>query len=65
MNLTERRLRLGWSIARMAVEADVPEHVIRYSEKTGARPRPENALRIADCLGTDVLDLWPIESEAA
>lgn len=65
MTLQELRLRRGKSIPQMALEAEVPAHVIRHAEAKGGRPHPENALKIARYLGVDVLDLWPIEEEAA
>ena len=64
-NLLERRLNAGLSIAALALQADVPEHVIRHAER-GGTPRPENALKIARALGAAVTDLWPVtEPEAA
>jgi predicted transcriptional regulator len=60
VSLVEARLNRGLSITALSEEADVPEHVIRHAEK-GGRPRPENALRLADVLEVRVTDLWPVE----
>lgn len=59
MSLTELRLNAGLSIIALAERAAVPEHVIRHAEK-GGMPRPENALKIAQALGRDVTDIWPV-----
>jgi predicted transcriptional regulator len=64
INLTVERLRRGKSIPQAATEAGVPEHVLRYAEK-GGRPQPENALKIADYFGVDVIVQWPPLEKAA
>lgn len=55
----ELRVNRGLSIAQLAKETGVPEHVIRYTERTGARPRPDSALRIASYFSLRVTDIWP------
>lgn len=65
INLTEERLRRGRSIPQFAQDIGVPEHVLRHAEKPGRRPHPANALKIAQYLGVDVVDLFPLEREAA
>jgi transposase-like protein len=64
INLVEERLRRGRSVAQASAEIGVPDHVLRYAEK-GGRPLPENALKIANYYGVDVVAQWPLESEAA
>jgi transcriptional regulator with XRE-family HTH domain len=63
LNLKVERLRRGKSIAAMACDIGVSEHVLRYAEK-GGRPLPESALKIADYFGVDVLVQWPLEEAA-
>ena len=58
------RLRAGMSRARLAEHIGVSEDIV-LSAETGARPRPENAVKFAAWLEQDVLELWPIEREAA
>ena len=64
MTLSERRLNKGLSVAALAREVKVPPHVIRHAEG-GGRPRPDNALRLADFYGLRVTDLWPVEQRSA
>lgn len=64
VNLTEERLRRGKSVAKMAEEIGVSEHVLRYAEK-GGRPLPDSALKIADHYGVDVIVQWPPLERAA
>lgn len=64
MNLKTLRLNRGLSVAACAEGAGVPEHVVRHAE-TGGRPRPENALLLADFYDCKVTDLWPITEESA
>lgn len=64
VNLIEERLRRGKSVAQMAAEIGIPDHVLRYAEK-GGRPLPENALKIADHYGVDVIAQWPPMERAA
>jgi transcriptional regulator with XRE-family HTH domain len=65
MTLSERRLNLGLSVAALARKAEVEPHVIRHAEKSGTRPRPENALKLAQFYGEAVTDLWPVETPKA
>lgn len=62
MNLRAERLNRGLSVAALAREIRVPDHVIRHAEK-GGTPQPANALRIADYFGVMVTDLWPLDIE--
>lgn len=58
MNLRAERLNRGLSVAVMAAEVGVPEHVVRHAEKGGV-PVPANALLIASFLDVRVTDIWP------
>lgn len=60
MSLKAARLNRGLSIEALAKQVGVPAHVIRHAE-SGGRPRPENALRIAEFFGCQVTDFWPVE----
>lgn len=62
--LIEARKRRGLSIAALAAESGVPPHVIRHAER-GGEPREDSALKIAEYLGVDVLEIWPVEDAAA
>lgn len=59
VDLRVERLRRGKSIAQMAEEIGVTPRVLLAAER-GARPHPQNALKIADAFGVDVLDQWPV-----
>lgn len=64
------RLDHGWSQKRLAAEIGVSVDVIRNIEKTGARPQPANALKVAeyfDCKPSDMFrddDATPSELAA-
>lgn len=64
MTLAERRLNMGLSVATLAERAGVEPHVVRHAEK-GGRPRPENALKLAQFYGQAVTDIWPIDAPKA
>lgn len=64
MSLKTLRLNRGLSVAACATAVGVPDHVVRHAE-SGGRPRPENALRLADFFGCKVTDLWPVEDDDA
>lgn len=63
-NLTEIRLNRGFSIRALADKLDVPEQSIRRLE-SGAGVHPANAKKIADWAGCTVVDLMPVDREAA
>lgn len=62
--LLAARLNRGMSVPALSEAADVPEHVIRHAEN-GGRPRPGNALKLAQALEVKVTDLWPVDLEEA
>lgn len=59
------RINRGLSRAALAAELGVSEDVIRQLEKTGRRPQPANALKIATHYGATVLEMWPDVDEVA
>lgn len=59
------RINRGLSQAALAAEIGVSEDVIRQVEKTGRRPQPTNALKIASHYGRTVLEVWPEPEVAA
>jgi transcriptional regulator with XRE-family HTH domain len=65
LNLRAERLRRGMSARAIAIEIEVSEDVLLWAERTGRRPSPENALKIAKFYGIDVLDQWPLKVIAA
>lgn len=64
VRLIEARKRRGLSVAALADAADVPIHVIYHAQR-GGEPGEARALRIAQALGADVVELWPVERDAA
>jgi DNA-binding XRE family transcriptional regulator len=63
-SLEALRRRRGLSQAALAEAAGVNEWVVVHAE-AGGRPRPASALALAEFLGVDVLDLWPLDDEPA
>lgn len=61
--LQELRLDRGMSVPDLARAAGVSPYVIRRTEASGTRPRPENALKLAHYFGLRVTDIWPIEND--
>lgn len=59
-SLEALRRRRGLSQAALAEAAGVKEWVVVHAEG-GGRPRPANALALAQYLGVDVLALWPLD----
>lgn len=53
------RINRGLSRAALAAEIGVSDDVVRQLEKTGRRPQPANALKIAAHYGLTVLEMWP------
>lgn len=64
VKLKTERLNRGLGVETLAELAGVTPRVIRYAEETGRRPHPENAKLVADYLGMQVTDIWPVESES-
>jgi ribosome-binding protein aMBF1 (putative translation factor) len=58
------RINRGLSRAALADEMGVSEDVIRQLEKTGRRPHPSNALKVAEHYKLTVLEMWPGEAQA-
>lgn len=58
------RLNRGLSQQALADEIGVSVDVIRNIE-AGNRPRPGNALKVAQFYGRTVIDMWPVSAEAA
>lgn len=65
VDLRTERLNRGMSAEAMAAAIGVKPHVVRYVEKTGARPHPANALAIANYFGLTVTEMWPGDEEPA
>ena len=59
IDLRADRLNRGLSAEEMAKKIGVKPHVLRYVEKTGNRPLPSNAFKIARFYGVSVTDMWP------
>lgn len=49
---------------QLAQEIGVTERIIGHAEN-GAKPRPENARKIAEYFGYRATELWPTEDRAA
>lgn len=65
VTLEELRLNAGFSPEQLADEIDVSNVTIRTAEKTGRRPQPQTAKKIADYFGLAVTDIWPVKDKAA
>jgi transcriptional regulator with XRE-family HTH domain len=63
MDLRAERLNRGLTLEEMAERVGVTRRVLQAAEG-GQQPRPGNALKIADFLGCQVTDVWPIEPES-
>jgi ribosome-binding protein aMBF1 (putative translation factor) len=59
------RVNRGLSQQQLADEIGVSVDVIRNVERTGKRPRPANALRVATHYGLMVTEMWPNAKAAA
>jgi lambda repressor-like predicted transcriptional regulator len=59
-NLAAECLNRGLTRGEAAKEIGIPDYVLRHAEK-GGRPRPAHAKAIADWLGVQATDIWPIE----
>lgn len=62
--MTEARLNAGLSMRALAEKAEVGLETVRRLE-AGLGARPENAKRVADVLGLQVVDLMPVAPTAA
>lgn len=63
-NLTVARLNAGLSIKGAAREIGIHEHSIRALEN-GGTVHPATAKKVADYFGVSVVDLLPVDREAA
>ena len=60
-DMQRARWQKGMSIAVLACEANLSPKHIRQIERGYAWPREDTAKTIADVLGADVLDRFPLE----
>lgn len=65
IDLRAARLRRGLSASKVGQKIEVSEDVILWAERTGRRPRPEHALKIARFYGLDPVIQWPIDPTTA
>lgn len=59
INMRADRINRGLSQLELADRIGVSVDVVRNVEETGNRPRPANALAIANFYECTVLELWP------
>jgi DNA-binding XRE family transcriptional regulator len=60
VTLEELRLNAGHSPESLAKELGVSNVTIRTAERTGRRPQPQTAKKIADFFGKTVTEIWPV-----
>lgn len=64
--LRSKRLNEGKSLAELAGEFEMSDEALRLIEKGETeQPSPKNKKHIADYLGEQVTDLWPIGRDAS
>lgn len=61
MNLKAERLNRGLSRAEFGRHVGLSREGVRQLEKNGRQPQAATAKRVADFLGVQVTDIWPVD----
>jgi DNA-binding XRE family transcriptional regulator len=65
VTLETLRLNAGLSPEQLAEKCGVSNVTIRNAERTGNRPQPQTAKKLADHFDLAVTDLWPVKERNA
>lgn len=63
LDLKAERMNRGLTLAELADAIDVPKSTLARVETTGTEPKPKTKLAIANFVGRDVIEIWPVENE--
>jgi DNA-binding XRE family transcriptional regulator len=65
VTLEQLRLDAGLSPEQLAAETGVSNVTIRSAERSGKRPQPQTAKKLADYFGVKVTAIWPVAERKA
>lgn len=65
LSLQELRLNAGLSTRELGDAVGISHVTVANAEKSGRRPQPQTAKKLADYFDVQVIDLWPVEERSA